>query len=108
MSDMSKYYQEGILSKGYYLENNNLAVILLNKTDLKGPPLLTITVNTDEILPPNQAYVKDYAENEGILKVLEQKGLVTKKFGEKKQGFITLYLIEFDIDKMKSIYEASK
>ena len=46
-------------------------------TDEEGP-IATATVNLGEKLPRNQAYIKDYSENTGMLDALKEAGIVKK------------------------------
>lgn len=83
-----------------YRDNENTAIILEN---LDGEMYTVATVNTNESLPENQAYIKDYSENTGILTMLKDEKIVTKRLGFKKSGFITLELWELDLDNLKLI-----
>lgn len=80
---------------GYYA-NGNTAIQLFGKEDHE--PVATATINLYEKLPQNQAYIKDYSENEGMLEVLMEAGIVTKILGYRHNGYIVAPLCELDMD----------
>lgn len=88
-----------ILKKDKYANNNNLAILLLEDNDYRDI-IAVATVNTDEVLPENFAYIKTYSENKGILETLVNSGVIKKIHGEKQQGYVKLPLVEFDLDKI--------
>ncbi|MDV3002450.1 MAG: hypothetical protein N5P05_004105 (plasmid) [Chroococcopsis gigantea SAG 12.99] len=60
-----------------YAQNGSIAINLVDA--INGSPITTATVNLSPygLVPePNQCYIKDYAENEGILKSLVMAGAV--------------------------------
>lgn len=87
-----------ILKKDKYANSNNLA-ILLEDNDYRDI-IAVATVNTDEVLPENFAYIKTYSENKGILEALVNSGAIKKIHGEKQQGYVKLPLVEFDLYKI--------
>jgi hypothetical protein len=60
-----------------------------------GEPMAVATTNlVDEEVGPNQAFIKDYSENSGILEVLSAAGIV-KDMGVKKfSGYCTYPLVD--------------
>jgi len=65
--------------------NGNTAIMLVDADD--GLAVTTVTVNLGNKLPPDQAYIKTYSENEGMLEVLEGAGIVVEVLGYTKCGF---------------------
>ncbi|WP_020474191.1 hypothetical protein [Zavarzinella formosa] len=58
-----------------YASSGHTALILDNAWD--GQQVAVATVNMPDIpLPPNQVFIKDYGEQEGMLKALEEAGFV--------------------------------
>lgn len=94
---------ECVLVQSRYMNNDNLALILKDKYNMGGAPIAVVTVNTDEKLPADQAYVKDYSENTGMMKSLEEAGLIKEILREKQSGFVTLTLVKFNLDGIKII-----
>lgn len=94
---------KGVVVKSRYMNNENLALILKDKMDMNGAPIATITVNTDEILPQDQAYVKDYSENEGMIKALEEAGLIKEILGMKQLGWTSAPLVKFNLEGVDEI-----
>ena len=82
---------------GYY-GNGNTAIQLFDKND--GSPVAVATINLIDGLPENQAYIKDYSENEGMLEALKDAGIVTKVIGHRSSGYITAPLCELDLEKI--------
>lgn len=83
---------------GYYV-NGNTALQLFSRNDHE--PIAVATINLYEKLPQNQAYIKDYSENEGMLELLIEAGIVTRVIGFKNSGYITAPLCELDIEIIK-------
>lgn len=97
----------GILIKTTYATSDNMALFLADEEDLFGPPIIVVTINTGEILPEGVAYVKDYSENYGILGTLEEAGVIEEILGVKESGFVSMPLIKFNMEGIKSIEEYS-
>lgn len=90
---------EGVVVKASYHTDRSLALLLMEEDDLQGYPIATITVNMGVPgLPENWQYVKDYSENTGMLKALQDAGLVTNVHGHRQSGFIEAPLVEFNLD----------
>lgn len=83
------------LQIGYY-ENGNTAIQLLDKEDYG--LIATATMNLGDKLPENQAYIKDYSENEGMLEALKKAGIINNIIGYKSSGYITAPLCELNMD----------
>ena len=80
-----------------------MSLFLADEEDLFGPPIIVVTINTGEILPEGVAYVKDYSENSGILGALEEAGVIEEILGVKESGFVSMPLVKFNMDGIKSI-----
>lgn len=81
--------------------NGRLAISLVsahNNEDLdiyQGEPIATATVNVPDIyITSSQVIVKDYSENEGILKFLQENGFVSEKTTTHSLGFVDVYVAE--------------
>lgn len=65
-------------------------------------PIASITVNMGgPPLPEGQVFVKDYSENEGMMKSLKDAGLVKSLKGFQRSGHVTVDLVELDMEKLK-------
>lgn len=80
----------------YY--NGNTAIQLFDKID--GEPIAVATINLGDKLPENQAYIKDYSENEGMLDSLEEAGIITKILDWQQTGYVIVPLCELDLEKI--------
>ena len=90
---------EGVVVKSSYHTDKSLALLLMDVNDLQGGPIATITVNMNEPgLPENWQYVKDYSENTGMLKALQNAGLVRNIHGHRRSGFVEVPLVEFNLE----------
>lgn len=88
---------EGNLQKHKY-SNGRLALTL---TD--GTPIATLTVNLpDEPLRDGFVFIKDYAENEGVLQMLLDAGIVelTPKLRKVKSGFVEIPCVKINEEKL--------
>lgn len=79
-------------------ENGNTAIQLWTEED---GPIATATVNLGEVLPKDQAYIKDYSENEGILEALSQAGVIKQVIGSRISGFVVIPKVELDLEALK-------
>jgi hypothetical protein len=77
--------------------NGNTAIQLWNEEE---GPIATATVNLGEKLPRNQAYIKDYSENTGMLDALKEAGIVKKVVSMKQSGWVMIPLCELDLEKL--------
>jgi len=87
---------KAVVVRSKYMNNDNLALMLIDEKD--GSLITKITVNTEEKLPEGFGYVKNYSENEGIMEVLQEEGLVKEVLGYKQMGWVTVPLVEFDLE----------
>lgn len=91
-----------VVKKSRYQNNNNLALILIDKND--GSCVANITINTDEILlEPDLAYVKNYSEGEGMLEALQEAGLIEEIIKTKKVGWVKVPLVRFNLADVEDI-----
>lgn len=91
-----------VVKKSRYQNNNNLALILIDKND--GSCVANITINTDEILlEPDLAYVKNYSEGEGMLEALQEAGLIEEIIKTKKVGWVKAPLVRFNLADVEDI-----
>lgn len=96
MRKMSYKQYKAVVVRSKYMNNDNLALMLIDEKD--GSLITKITVNTEEKLPEGFGYVKNYSENEGIMEVLQEEGLIKEVFGYKQMGWVTVPLVEFDLE----------
>lgn len=69
--------------------NGRTALQLVDAED--GEPVATATVNLpDETLGENEVFIKDYAENEGMLKTLQDAGIVEPTGKVVASGFVAI------------------
>ena len=59
-----------------YTNNGNVAIVAKDAEDCS--PIGVLSVNTYEELPPDVVAIKDYSENEGVLKSLIDNGVVAE------------------------------
>lgn len=106
MTKRMKYkHWECEVYKGYY-GNNSPALILKsidNKDVVDGEVISVATVNLDEPLEENQAYIKDYSENAGMLSSLIKAGIVKNIIGEKQTGWVTIKLVELNLEGIEDV-----
>lgn len=96
MRKMNYKQYKAVVIQSKYVNNDNLALMLIDEKD--GSLITKITVNTEEKLPEGFGYVKNYSENEGIMEVLQEEGLVKEVLGYKRMGWVTVPLVEFDLE----------
>lgn len=76
---------ECYVNKAFY-DNNRTALQLIDKES--GLPVCIATVNVPETeLQDDEVIIKDYSENQGVLKVLEDAGIV-KMTGITRTGMV--------------------
>lgn len=90
-----------VIKKGKY-SNENLALILMREED--DEEIAVVTINGQDILPPNQSYVKDYSENKGMLEAITNAGLVKKILGYTQMGWVKeIPLVEFNLEDVEEL-----
>ena len=75
-----------------YADNGNTAIELVDAET--GEPISTATVNLGVKLPKNQAFIKDYSENEGMLNYLIEAGVVSQPIRYQRSGYIQAPLVD--------------
>ena len=75
----------------YAIGHNNR----LDLVDSMGMPIITATTNVEHIdLEENEVLIKDYGENEGILKAFKKAGIISNVTERITQGHVTLYICD--------------
>ena len=78
-----------------YYSNGRIALQLIQD----GEPIAVATVNLPDIkLKKDEAIIKDYSENEGMLMALKNAGLIKKEIGTVQSGFVTCPVVQFNMD----------
>lgn len=84
----TKYSNEiGMVEKTVY-KNGVIALLVFSE---KGEPLFTASVNIPEeaaSLKKDETFIKDWSENEGVLKCLQNEGIVGPTLFEVSTGFV--------------------
>lgn len=76
----------------HYTDNGRWAIYLTDAED--GEPITTATVNLpDEEIEPDQAFIKDYSENQGMLEALEKVGLVKRTGKMVRSGYVEIPIV---------------
>ena len=84
------------VSKGQY-GNGNTALQLYDYEGL----VATATVNMGIKLPEDQAYIKDYSENEGMVSALKEAGIVVgDAISFVHSGYVEIALYKLDLSKI--------
>jgi hypothetical protein len=69
--------------------NGRPALQLIDAND--GDPIATATVNLPDVpAGPNEVFIKDYSENEGMLKALTDAGVIKPTGDSVRSGFVTV------------------
>lgn len=75
-------------------DNGRLALRLIDAKD--GSPIATATVNIPDVkLSKDEVLIKDYSENQGMLKVLEEAGIVKSTGDSIRSGFVNIPICEY-------------
>lgn len=90
-----------IVKRTKYMNNNNLALVLLDKES--GEMVARVTVNTEQKLPDDVALVKDYSENEGMLEAITEAGLVEEVIGYAPLGFVVAPIVKFNLTDIEDM-----
>ena len=91
----SKYgtYEDCYFRVSHYVSNDRIAIQIWNNED---GAIADVTVNVDEPLAKNEIAVKDYSENEGMLKEMMRIGLVTQVKRFIHSGFVQIPICEYN------------
>jgi hypothetical protein len=78
-----------IVTKAFYL-NGRTALEL--ESEKGGDPITVATVNIPELpLEADEVFIKDWSENEGMLKVLQDAKIIGPTIEEVPTGFVTAH-----------------
>lgn len=66
-------------------------------------PYAIATTNLGKELPEDQAYIKNYSENIGMLEALQDAGIVTEVIGWVPSGFVLIPLCQLDLGKLEEV-----
>ncbi|TRZ50078.1 MAG: hypothetical protein D4S01_07405 [Dehalococcoidia bacterium] len=76
-----------LLVAGRYSNNGRRSIELIDDGD--GEPIATATINlVNEYCGPDEVYIKDYSENEGMLDTLVTAGVIEEPMERVQSGFI--------------------
>lgn len=71
-----------------YMDNGAPALVLQDADDFE--PVATATVNICKTPPEGHVFIKDYAENQGLLKALVDGGIVKDTGQRVQQGYVVV------------------
>lgn len=97
-TEWGETYEVEVL-RSRYMNNESLAVVLICDT---GEPFTTLSVNLNEDLKPNQAYL-DTNNNPTAEAFIKENGLGKPTGSYGYSGYCSYPLYEFNIDKIKEI-----
>jgi len=87
------------VTKQKYAVGNRFAIMLTDSTD--GEPIAIATVNIPgEYMTENEAAIKDYSENDGMLEALMNAGIVKKVNRYVSFGYAIIPICEIDWSKV--------
>lgn len=80
--------------------NKRTQIQLLDAED--GSPVTTVTVNLPgEQMNEDEAAIKNYAENVGVLSFLRENDLVLEVKRVVRSGYVNIPIVKLNIDKLK-------
>lgn len=82
-----------------WYEDGNMAIELLTYRTLESNGIIA-TTNLGMKMPDNFVLIKDYSENEGMLKALVDAGIIKDIVGYEHSGFVTIPVAMLDISKL--------
>lgn len=78
--------------------------IAIQAVDEDGCPAFTATVNLpDETIQPDEAFIKDYGENQGVLAFLHETGVIVEIVRFVRSGYVNIPLCKLNMDKLRSL-----
>ena len=94
-----------IKKKEVYLkvERYQNKTIYLQLYELDGEPWTTITLNPDIALPYGIAAIKNYSENEGMLKWLLDNSIIHAQVAEIQSGYIKIPVVSVNISTLEQL-----
>lgn len=91
---VTKYSEYDVVFVWRKYHNGRRRLDLIDAKD--GTPVMTPTVNVSEVqLSKNETIIKDYSENEGVLKFLQMNGIVGPVKREIGVGFVSCPIVDF-------------
>jgi hypothetical protein len=92
-----------ILKVNFYENNDRIRLAIID--DVTGEPIAVITTNITEVegLCYNEACIKNYFENEGILQWMKDNNLIEEVLGMYEHGFITVPIVRLNINEIKLV-----
>lgn len=90
-----------VIKSSKYTNNDNLALVLLDNES--GELIAHVTVNSDKKFPSDVAILKDYSENEGLLDVIIESGLIVEVLGSVPLGYVTAPVVKFKLDGIEEM-----
>ena len=86
-----------------HYHDNNLRISLVDLVD--GSPVATATTNIEGVkLASNEVCIKDYEENEGMLKALKNAGIVEHMVDMAQSGYVYVPVVQLTKNVME-VYE---
>lgn len=76
--------------KTEYQSPKNIALLAVMETEAGREPFGMITVNVQQELKPGRVAIKDWSENEGLLDVLVEEGIVSEPLSYIPSGFVEI------------------
>ena len=105
------YNKELIIYPASYSNNNNLALLRRREDEDEEDYYGVVSVNTYMPLPNNMAAIKDYSENEGILKALIEQDIVEKATSYISSGYVDIPVVKVKhqelLEEIKKYYDAN-
>jgi hypothetical protein len=83
-----------------YRDNGNLYVGLWSRDGNGFEPFTDLTKNLGQRLAPNEAYVKTFDENEGLLPFIQENRLGAVLSARGRSGFCEYHKVAFDMDRL--------
>lgn len=97
-----KYYKGEVYLQGGYYANGRRAIKIMSLP--KGEVVVKATVNVPDVsLEDGEVIIKDYAENEGVLKFLQENNIVGPVLDDAITGFETVYIVKINADLLSEI-----
>jgi hypothetical protein len=87
---MAKYFKfvKEQVQKMRYQNNGRIALKIIDESEGYRETVAIATVNLpDEPLEPDEVFIKDWSENEGVLKDLIAMGIISKPIGSVRTEF---------------------
>ena len=76
--------------KTEYQSPKNIALLAVMETKAGREPFGMITVNVQQELKPGRVAIKDWSENEGLLDILVEEGIISEPLAYIPSGFVEI------------------